>query len=136
MNVEVSELIGKTLLRIDNNGDELIFHCEDGEMYKMYHRQDCCESVEIEDICGDLDDLIGSPILKAEELDNEQFENDYAETEAGKEAESWGSYTWTFYKFATRNGYVDIRWYGESNGYYSEDVDFIKADENGEFSGW
>ncbi len=151
MNVEFSELKGKTLSKIEkNDNEELIFHLETGEKYKLYHSQDCCESVSIEDINGYLEDLIGTPILLAEEVNSEEFQKNFEESfklEEGKEDYDWNyknekgetkpeSCTWTFYKLATKNGYVDIRWYGESNGYYSEGVDFQKADENGEFSRW
>lgn len=123
---EFKDLVGKTLSEIKNNGDELIFIADDGTQYKMYHAQDYCESVSIEDINGDLGDLIGTPILLAEEVSNYEpvSEEDKQKT---KEAYEWGSCTWTFYKLATIKGYVDIRWFGESNGYYSESVDFIKV---------
>lgn len=124
---DINILVGRTLTKIEknDNNDELIFHCDDGEIYKLYHEQDCCESVSIDDICGDLDDLIGTPILKAEEVSNyEPISKE--DIERTKSADEWGSCTWTFYKFATVKGYVDIKWFGESNGYYSESVNFTK----------
>jgi len=124
---EFSELVGKTLTKIDKSEDELMFHCDDGTKYRMYHDQDCCESVTIEDITGDLKDLIGVPILRAEQSESEKDPAGVDTT--GEEYEYRESYTWTFYKLATIKGWVDIRWYGESNGYYSESVDFEMVKE-------
>lgn len=120
--MNISELIGKTItdIKVNSENDEIRFKCDDGTEYKMLHFQSCCESVTIEDINGDLDDLIGSPILKAEEVTNSD------ENPEGVTKEWQDSFTWTFYHLATIKGYVTIRWYGESNGYYSESVDFIK----------
>lgn len=123
---EFKDLVGKTLTEIKNNGDKLIFIVEDGTRYKMYHRQCCCESVSIEDINGDLEDLIGTPILQAEEVSSYEPTSD-EDIKRTKDINSRGSCTWTFYKLATIKGYVDIRWFGQSNGYYSESVDFIRV---------
>jgi hypothetical protein len=119
--VQISELLGKTLTKIERDGDEeLIFYTADGAKYHMYHEQDCCEHVSIEDIIGDLTDLIDSPITMAEEITQDGTEED---------DDVWDeSATWTFYKLATNKGYVTIRWYGTSNGYYSESVDFVGED--------
>jgi len=123
---QFSDLVGKTLTEIKNSSDEIIFITNNGVQYKMYHSQDCCESVHVEDINGDLSDLIGSPILMAEEVSNYEpaSEEDVEKTTKSRE---WGSCTWTFYKLATIKGYVDIRWFGESNGFYSESVSFIQV---------
>ena len=139
MRTKISELLGKILssIEVNNNNDEIYFTLETGEKYKMYHSQDCCESVSIEDINGDLNDLIGSEITLAEEsTDDTPKKTVYSEGLPNEWTSVDESATWTFYKLATIKGYVNIRWYGTSNGYYSESVDFLKADENGSFSRW
>jgi len=119
---QFSDLVGKTLVSVINNNDEeLVFTTTEGEIYKLYHSQDCCESVYIESIVGDLTDLIGTPILRAEESMSSENPTD------APPQEYQDSFTWTFYKLATKKGYVDIRWYGESNGYYSESVNFKRV---------
>jgi hypothetical protein len=113
MHIEV--LLNKTMVSVVNNDNqEIIFTTTDGEKYKLYHQQVCCESVTVDDITGDLGDLVGAPILKSEETSNRQGAN-------------YEFVTWTFYHFATIKGYVTIRWCGSSNGYYSEAVDFEKV---------
>ena len=119
-----AELVGKTMTSVRNVDDEeIVFTTDTGNTYKLYHSQDCCESVRVESITGDLDDLIGVPILSAEEACNNDDPEGYKH-EGSYRAESQ---TWTFYKLRTIKGSVDIRWYGESNGYYSESVDFAKV---------
>ena len=108
-----SELLGRTLYRAQADDDTLTLYLSDTNYVQFQHHQDCCESVYIEDICGDLNDLVGAPLIEAEEVSNYEAEPLYEHEE---------SYTWTFYKFATRKGFVTVRWYGSSNGYYSEGV--------------
>lgn len=120
MDAKFEELKGKTITKIEGmekNSIYIEFFCSDGTKYVMDHNQDCCESVYVEDVCGDVEDLLNSPILLAEEVQN-------ADGPALNEYEE--SWTWTFYKIATIKGTVTLRWYGASNGYYSEEVDFHK----------
>ena len=124
--VNFSELKGKTLKSIDINhqyGDVITFTTTDNEVFRMYHNQSCCEEVYIEDVCGELNLLLDKPILLAEEIVHENKED------PGKD-ENDTSYTWTFYRLATIEGYVTIRWYGSSNGFYSERVDFYKLEKH------
>lgn len=118
---DLSELIGQTMAAVFyiKPTETVIFETVDRKQYKLYHAQDCCESVLLEELHGDLKDLVGSPILQAELVEN------YPEPYPDRDYESR---TWSFYKFATNKGSVTMRWLGESNGYYSESVDFMRTE--------
>lgn len=124
----VSLLIGKTLECVEMNydEDEIYFSCTDGEAFRSYHMQDCCESVSVHDISGSLQDLIGSPIVEAEEvIDSENWLSD--------DSRPSESFTWTTHKLKTASGVeVVVRWLGESNGYYSESVYFQRTHKRGQ----
>lgn len=109
--MKFEEMKGLTLVSAEmNDGKDIVrFVTDKGRVFEQYHNQDCCESVSVEDITGSLSDLIGSPLLVAEERISE----------GGSDYESS---TWTFYEMATIKGSVTIRWLGTSNGYYSEAV--------------
>ena len=111
----LEHVIGKTVVDAKtDNCENICFLFDDGSAIRMFHEQDCCEDVSIEDINGDLNDLIGAPILVAELR---------TDTDCGGKDKNDDSYTWSFYTFRTIKCSVDIRWYGSSNGYYSETID-------------
>ena len=112
----IKELINKTFNKVvGEKGDDYFIFENDKEKIIFYHDQECCEEVYIEDICGDLSDLIDSPLIQAEVVSDSEEPKGFNPSN--------DSYTWTFYKFATIKGSVTVRWLGESNGYYSEEVD-------------
>ena len=109
--VSVEEMLNQTFTSVRADNETVTFE-NDQVRYVLYHDYDCCESVTVEEIIGDLEDLENLPLLISREDTN-------AEDPGTCTSES---YTWTFYNFATYKGYVTIRFLGESNGYYSEDV--------------
>lgn len=116
--LDIKEMVDQTFTRVTADSDTVTFE-NDKVCYIFYHMQDCCETVYVEEIIGDLEDLENLPLLIA----NEESNADGPETKGE-------SYTWTFYNFATYKGYVTIRFYGESNGYYSESVSLKKEVKN------
>lgn len=121
--VKFEDLVGKTFVSVQRvnvgigDSDAIVFTVSDDEKYAMFYERDCCASCSIEDVAGDLNDLVGSPIVRAEENGSEE-----PDLPASNENED--SFTWTFYRIGTVKGTVVIRWYGSSNGYYSETASF------------
>jgi hypothetical protein len=134
------ELVGKTLASVtlseSMSNDSITFTTDQGEVFRQVYYDDCCANCRIEEIHGDLQDLVGTPIVMAEESSNKEPDAALAaiRAQAKAEAEAKGDYysdveseTWTFYKIATIKGSVTIRWYGSSNGYYSESTTFERV---------
>lgn len=95
----------------------IVFRFVDGSAMMLWHDQQCCETVYVDDINGDWADLVGRPLLVAEERSS------------GKIDTEWGDERWTFYTFRSEAGSVDVRWIGTSNGYYSTSVS-VEDDAN------
>jgi len=124
MGQDMKALIGQTVTAIERepSGEALVrLHLSDGSTMAFIHHQDCCENVWLDDIEGRDEDIIGSPITLAEEVSDTP---DKARN-AGDDYED-ESFTWTFYRLATVKGYMTLKFYGTSNGYYSESVDFVR----------
>ena len=104
--------VGKTIesvLGAKAGSEDATFFFTDGTAVSTYHSQDCCESVSIDRVAGDIDELIGKKITAA------------SEEESGERDEEYGdSCTWTEQTLEADGVKVMIVWFGTSNGYYSE----------------
>ena len=64
------EIIGKTIVKIEglhHSSEEVTFIFSDGDKLVMQH-PGTYSNVEVDDICGDIEDLLNSPLLRAEEV--------------------------------------------------------------------
>lgn len=112
-------MLGMTVTAIRGHeigSETLTFETSEGRRFQLHYYPDCCASCSLNDVAGDFADLIGYPLVQAEEVSNAG-----QDPKPSEYADSW---TWTFYKLATVKGSVTLRWLGESNGYYSESVTF------------
>lgn len=98
--------------------EEIYIYCKNGKVVKFFHNQDCCETVYLESADGlknNVDIFTNCDWCEVEEFTDVN----------SKPLSEWdSSFTWTFYIFRTNKGYDTMRWYGTSNGWYSESVDF------------
>jgi hypothetical protein len=116
---DISGMVGETVLGVEAEANEygqvqVVYFVTDRAIWRVYHDQTCSESVYLEEVDTELSALVGGRVVSAEEVSNNNHNDPRAES----------SETWTFYKLATDAGvYVTMRWWGSSNGYYSETVD-------------
>lgn len=116
-NIDISSLVGKTITSLywDQYKSELTMIDSDGIHHSLGGISGDGGCVYVEDVNGNLDDLLNSPILMAEE----------------KTAPADGSSIWSnyqdrhfFYEIATIKGAVHMRFFGEAGAYYAAEAWF------------
>jgi hypothetical protein len=119
---ELEAIIGETVTGIDFFNDpyrrlpkEVLITMKSGKQLRLYHDQDCCETVELVSIDGDICKLIGKPILSTELGVDEDYDGPEIGDDSGTE---------TKITLRCDDETVIMRWIGESNGYYGEQLDF------------
>ncbi len=113
---DFGELVGKQLVQIRGahpESERITFEFLDGSRYilepEMFGDEDVY--VKVECIVGNLQDLIDTPILRAE-ISTE----DWCDSRA----------IWTTFKLITIRGEVNITWLGETRGFKSIEVGFYR----------
>ena len=109
--INIEQLTGMTITAVvyKETNESLLIHLNT-HVLEMIHHQDCCETVYLADVVGSFEDLIGYPLLEVSESIVDIATEDMSSTAS-------------YYNFRTIKASVQLRWVGESNGYYSETVD-------------
>jgi len=114
--VPFNTLTDKIIIKVDGLVVEstcITLTMKNGVTYRIIHHSECCELVYLQDICGDINDILHHRIVSAVEASSEAIPD-------GDDDSS----SWTFYRIATNFGTtLVLRWYGSSNGCYSETAD-------------
>ena len=116
----VNRQISSVIVDFFNSEVYFILKCLDTGNYSLlvaYHEQDCCETVEL---------LEEDPNLekKLKKMCGERIVSVSEKIVDISDEVSDDSGTATFYDLRSHAGETTFRWHGESNGYYSERVDF------------
>lgn len=127
MKVDIEVFEGKVIEKVtinnrDKHSETVTFNFTDGSVYEMCHTQDCCEEVWLEGFTGEPDELVGATILEAYKTTNRTTDN--------------GAYLWSFYRINTNKGTLFFRWCGNSDSYYSVEVDINVVNDSTERRGF
>jgi len=112
MKLKLSDTRGwviKSVSGLSLESEKVTINCDKGSIV-LEHWHDCCEQVFVEDFDGDPEALVGATIADFRE-DTSDLDDSY-----------YGISMHTFYNLITDKQDAMIRWYGESNGYYSINV--------------
>lgn len=107
----MSELVGETIKVIKAEKESVYIEMESGKAWHIYHMYDCCETVFVYRIDGEIADLLGKEVTRFEEEQTDEFLFGHEPCE---------SHTWTIYTIVAGGYKVVFYWLGESNGYYME----------------
>lgn len=127
---QIADLHGLTLSKIEvRDNYRILFHAACGRVFEMCHNQSCCEEVTIRDVVGDWKDLLGTPILRAEERSGfTPIPDDDDDLNWEDLLTRWTALEQGFYELATVRGSLTITWGGQSDSDYSLGVDFAEIE--------
>ena len=124
MYVRLDTLLGVTLEHVELFDAGVQMTSVNGDKFVLMHEQDCCEEVYLLD-WDDLDCLVGSPIVLAEEVSNQWHSG--IPLPPGNTSNS--EEEWTFYKIGTLKGTCTFRFYGRHNGCYAVNAKLYQVEK-------